>query len=110
MTWFEHHPQLFAWVILPIVIFFARIVDVSLRTIRVILITRGQRRVAPVIGFFEILIWLLTIQQIFKHLDNWIAYLGYASGFAAGNYLGMVLEDRLALGMQVVRIITRESA
>ncbi|MDZ7373100.1 MAG: DUF2179 domain-containing protein [candidate division KSB1 bacterium] len=98
----------FTWVILPILIFCARIVDVSIGTMRIIFIAKEKRFLAPLLGFFEVLIWLLAIGQIFKHLDNALCYVAYAGGFATGNYVGMLLERRLALGTEVVRLITRQ--
>jgi uncharacterized protein YebE (UPF0316 family) len=77
---------------------------------RIVFVARGNRVLAPVLGFFEILIWLLAIGQIFRNLNNVFCYLAYAGGFATGNYVGMVLEEKLAMGFQVVRIITRKDA
>lgn len=97
--------QMFAWVILPIIIFFARICDVTLGTIRIILVARGKRNIAPFLGFFEVLIWIVAIGQLVQHIHSVTAYLMYAAGFATGNYVGMWLEDKIALGMVIVRII-----
>jgi len=94
----------FTWVILPLLIFAAKILDVSLGTVRIILVSRGNKFLAPLLGFFEVLIWLLAISQIMQHLDNLFCYIAYAGGFAAGNYIGMRIEERLALGILVVRI------
>lgn len=103
-------PELFAYVILPILIFFARVADVSIATIRVIFVMQGKRNIAPILGFFEALIWLIAIGQIIKHIDNPISYLAYASGYAAGTYFGMFIEEKLALGRVVVRVITGRPA
>lgn len=102
--------NLFTWVILPLLIFSARIVDVSIGTLRVIFISRGWKILAPIMGFFEVLIWLLAIGQIMRHLDNPLCYLAYASGFATGNFLGMVIENKLALGTVILRVITKTDA
>ncbi len=103
-------PELFAYVILPILIFFARVADVSIATIRVIFVMQGKRNIAPILGFFEALIWLIAIGQIIKHIDNPVSYLAYASGYAAGTYFGMFIEEKLALGRVVVRVITGRPA
>jgi uncharacterized protein YebE (UPF0316 family) len=95
----------YAWVILPIVIFVARVCDVTLGTLRIIFISRGRQRLAPVLGFFEVLIWIVVIGQLVQHLHSVTAYLCYAGGFAAGNFVGMWLENRLALGTFVLRVI-----
>ena len=98
----------YAWVILPLIIFAARIFDVTLGTLRIIFVSRGKRNLAPVLGFFEVLIWIVVISQLVQNLDSVTAYVGYAAGFAAGNYIGMWLEDKLALGTYILRMITAE--
>jgi uncharacterized protein YebE (UPF0316 family) len=107
---FQVDNPVFRWGILPFLIFCARILDVSIGTLRIAYIARGQKIIAPVLGFFEVILWLVAIVQIFKHLNNAAAYIAYAGGFAAGNYVGMYLEQKLAIGMQIVRIITRLNA
>jgi uncharacterized protein YebE (UPF0316 family) len=101
-------PEILTYVILPILIFFARICDVSLGTIRVIFISKGIRYLAPIIGFFEVIIWLLAIGQIMNNLTNFVAYIAYGAGFAAGTYIGMVIEEKISLGLVSVRIITKK--
>lgn len=95
----------YAWVILPIIVFFARICDVTLGTIRIIFISRGLRKYAPFLGFFEVFIWIVVIGQLVQHLTSITAYIGYAAGFATGNFVGMWLEDRLALGTYMLRVM-----
>jgi len=102
--------SIFQWVVLPIFIFLARMTDVSLGTVRIMLLNKGKKLLAPLLGFFEILIWLLAIRQIFLHLANPICYMGYAGGFAMGNYVGMLIEERLAIGYEVIRVITNKDA
>lgn len=103
-----NHQTLFQWVLLPALIFFSRIADVSIGTVRIIMVSRGQRLAAPILGFFEVLIWLVVIAQVMQNLDNWICYVAYAGGFAAGTLAGMWWEERLAVGFLVVRIITNQ--
>jgi uncharacterized protein YebE (UPF0316 family) len=102
--------SLFEWVLLPAMIFAARVIDVTLGTLRIIFISRGRRVLAPIMGFFEVLVWLLAISQIFKNLTNPLCYVAYAAGFAGGSLLGIIIESKLALGTQIVRIITRSGA
>ncbi len=97
----------FAWVILPVLIFIARIIDVSLGTMRIIFTSRGLQKLAPLLGFIEVFIWIIATSQLVKHAQNVAAYLGYAAGFAAGNYVGMYLENRLAIGTVTLRAIIR---
>ena len=78
--------QVYAWIILPIIIFLARVVDVTLGTIRIIFTSRGKRNLAPLLGFVEVLIWIVVIGQLVKNLDSATSYLGYAAGFAVGNF------------------------
>ncbi len=94
----------------PLLIFCARLSDVSLGTFRIILISRGMSRWAALTGFFESLIWLLALSQVFQHLDRPINYVAYAGGYGAGTGLGVLLERRVALGVVVVRIITKDDA
>jgi uncharacterized protein YebE (UPF0316 family) len=102
--------SLFQWIILPILIFLARIADVSLDTIRILLINRGRRLIAPVLGFVQVTIWLLAIRQIFLNISNVACFVAYAGGFAAGTWVGMLLEEKMAIGIQVIRVITRQDA
>lgn len=102
--------EIFRWVILPFLIFLARMSDVTLGTLRNVFISKGFRKVVPFIGFFEVLIWLISIRQIMQHLDNVLCYIGFAAGFAAGTYVGLLIERRLALGTQVLRIITNQNS
>jgi uncharacterized protein YebE (UPF0316 family) len=98
-------PEVYAWVVLPILIFFARVTDVTLGTLRIIFISRGKRSLAPVLGFFEVLIWIVVIGQIVQNLHSITSYLAYAAGFATGNFVGMAIEDKLAIGTLIVRVI-----
>lgn len=101
---------LFLYVILPLLIFAIRIIDVTMDTLRIVYISRGNKMIAPLLGFFEILVWLTAITQIMKNLDNFACYIAYAGGFATGNYLGLILEERLAIGYQLVRVITSKDS
>jgi uncharacterized protein YebE (UPF0316 family) len=101
---------LFDYLILPILILLARILDVSMDTVRVIMVAKGYRNYAPVIGFFQALVWVITISRVMVNLENWTAYIGYAGGFGIGTYIGMRIEERLALGHELVRVVTRTDA
>jgi uncharacterized protein YebE (UPF0316 family) len=99
----------YSWIILPIIIFLSRLTDVSLGTLRHVFIAKGYRKIVPVLGFFEVLIWIIVVAQVMQNLSNWVCYFAYASGFAAGTYVGLRIEEKLALGLQVVRIITKQN-
>jgi uncharacterized protein YebE (UPF0316 family) len=96
------------WWILPVLVCLARVLDVSLGTLRVVFVSRGLKMVAPVVGFFEVLIWIAAIAQVVHNLDNVICYVAYATGFGIGTYVGLLIEERLALGTLILRIITQK--
>jgi len=96
----------FQWILLPLLIFVSRILDVTIGTIRIIFLSKGLKKLAPVFGFFEILIWLIAIKQLMTSVSNIATYIAYALGFAAGTFVGMIVEDKLSLGQVIIRIIT----
>jgi uncharacterized protein YebE (UPF0316 family) len=98
----------FTWIILPLLIFLSRIGDQTIGTLRLIFVAKGMRYAAPIAGFFESVIWLLAVGQIMQHLDNIVCFLAYGAGFAAGNFIGMLLEEKISLGMVLVRIIPKK--
>lgn len=93
------------WLLAPI-IFFARICDVSLDTVRLILVVRSYRGLATAIGFLEILIWVTAAGLVFRNLGHWYLAIAYAAGFATGNFVGIWLEQRLAMGLELVRTVS----
>jgi uncharacterized protein YebE (UPF0316 family) len=101
---------LFTYFILPLLIFLARICDVTIGTIRIVMVAKGQKFLAPVMGFFEVLIWIITMSKVVQNLDNWSCYIGYAGGFATGNLLGMLIEEKMALGIAKIQVITGKQA
>jgi len=92
--------------LLPLAIMCARIIDVSIGTVRMIMVIRGKRLRAAVMGFFEVTIWLTAITAIISHIDNWLNVIFYGLGFATGNVVGMLIENKMAVGQQVVRFIS----
>lgn len=102
--------NLFTYFLLPFLIFLARIGDVSIGTVRIVMISKGQKFWAPFLGFFEVFIWLLAISKIFENLDNWVCYFAYSAGFATGNYIGLIIEEKLAFGVVRIQIITAKAA
>jgi uncharacterized protein YebE (UPF0316 family) len=95
-------------VILPLIIFFSRLFDVTLGTIRHVFIARGFRKLVPFLGFFEVLIWIVVVRQVMSGVSGWPSYIAWAGGFAAGSYVGLFIEEKLALGMQILRIVTHQ--
>ncbi len=98
--------DVFNWVLLPLLIFLARMSDVTLATLRNIFLSKSIRYIVPFIGFGEVMIWLIAISQIMKNLHNPVCFLAYASGYSMGIFVGIKIEERLALGLQIMRVIT----
>ena len=96
--------------ILPLLVFLAETCVVTLSTVRTICIARGRKVLASVLGFFEVSIWLFAIGQIMQNLSNVSCYLAFATGFSLGNFLGILIEKKLALGSVVVQITTKKIA
>lgn len=103
-------PQIFESVIVPILIILARVLDVSIGTLRIIFVSKGLKYLAPFLGFFEVLVWLIAIGQIMKNLTNPVNYIAYAFGFALGNYIGILIENKIAMGVSLIRVVTAREA
>jgi len=100
---------LFAGPLGPLVIFLLRIVDVSLSTVRILLAVRGRKLLVPIIGFAEVLVWLVAAGNAIRHLDSPWHVLGYSAGFAAGTSVGLWLEEKLAIGIAMMQVITQHT-
>jgi len=100
----------FVFIILPLLVFLARVVDVSIGTLRIIFVAKGLKHLAALLGFFESLIWLVAVTQVMQNLNSWQTYVAFALGFSVGNYAGVVLEEKIALGNLLIRIITQREA
>jgi uncharacterized protein YebE (UPF0316 family) len=90
-------------------IFFARVADVSMATVRMLLIVRGRKYLAGALGFFEVIIYIMALGRVVSSLDNWVNLLVYASGFAAGNVVGSIIEGKMAIGTIMVRIVPKKT-
>lgn len=95
--------------LLPVLIFFGRICDVTLGTMRIIFVSKGEKYKAPIIGFVEVFIWVVVISQILSRANDLVAYLSYAAGYATGNYVGILLEQRIAYGIVLCRVYTKKN-
>jgi len=96
------------YIIIPLLIFFARVTDVTIGTMRLIFVSKGYKAVAPFLGFVEIIIWLIAMSQIMQHLDNWVCYIAYGAGFGMGNYVGILLEQKLSIGNVIIRVFPKK--
>lgn len=103
-TWISNY------VPLAFLVFLAELCVVTLATLRIIFLSRGRKLPAALLGFFEITLWLFAIGQIMQNLSDLGCYLGFAAGFTCGNYLGVLIEQRLAIGTLLVRTITNKDA
>lgn len=99
--------DVYPW-ILPFIIFFGRIVDVTLGTLRIIFVSKGAKNIAPVVGFVEVFVWIVIISQILTRANDLVSYLSYAGGYATGNYVGILIEHRIAYGILLCRIYTNK--
>ena len=97
-------------ILLPLLICLAETGVVTLDTVRTIFIAKGMKAVATALSVVEVTIWLFAIGQVMQNLSNASCVLGYAAGFTLGTYLGIRIEERLALGTQVIRVITPRDA
>ncbi|GAB5495595.1 MAG: DUF2179 domain-containing protein [Phycisphaerales bacterium] len=95
---------------IPLLIFTARICDVSLGTVRTVFVVSGYRKISVLLGFFEVLIWVLAIGGVMKYLPNPFAVAGYAGGYATGIFVGMMVEDKIAVGLRMIRVINPNPA
>ncbi len=92
-------------------IFFGKILEVSFGTLRIVLINRGERTIGSIIAIIEIVIWLVVASSVLVGFrDDYLKGLVYALAFALGNYLGSILDDRLAFGLCSLQVIISDSA
>jgi uncharacterized protein YebE (UPF0316 family) len=89
-----------------VLIFFLRVTDMTLDTLRVLMVMRGRRAIVWILGFFQALIFVLAISSVLKNLDNPLNIIGYAAGFATGNVFGMWIEEKLAIGHTHINVVS----
>lgn len=92
-----------------LLIFLSRVCDVTLSTMRTIMVVQGRRGIAAVIGFFEVTIYVLILNTVMKNMDNPFNVIAYGLGFAAGNFVGITIENKIALGNISVQIIVNKT-
>jgi uncharacterized protein YebE (UPF0316 family) len=95
-------------ILIPLLIFICRIIDVSFGVIRIVFISRGYKMLAAFCGFFEVLIWITVVSNLMSGKSSFIYLVSFAGGFSMGNYVGMMISEKLSLGMSVLRVIVRE--
>lgn len=98
---------MFGEVIWVVAIFFSRVLDMSMAAIRTILLVRGKKLPAALIGFFEVLIFVIVLSKVMQSLDSPVNILAYCLGFATGNYVGAWLEGKMAFGNVLIQVISK---
>jgi uncharacterized protein YebE (UPF0316 family) len=94
-----------SYLLLPLMIFAAELCVVTCGTLRIIFISRGDKVLAPMIGFVEVVTWLFAISQVMKNVSDGCCFLAFAAGFTVGNFLGILIEKKLAMGLAQVSIV-----
>lgn len=92
--------------LVSLLIFGLRVTDMTLDTLRVLFVIRGRKPLAWILGFFQSALWVIAITTVLGNLENWWNIVAYAGGFATGNVVGMLIEERLAIGHGHMRIIS----
>ena len=100
--------DVFQWIVLPILIFGTRVVDVSLGTLRILYVSRERRWLAAGFGFLEVLVWLLAMRVVFTDDSNWACFIGFAAGYASGNFVGVKVAEVVTRGSVGLRLITQK--
>lgn len=94
---------------LPLAIFFGRICDVTLGTLRILFVSKGEKKIAPLIGFVEVFIWVVIIAQVLSRANDLLSFVAYAGGYAAGTYVGLCIEERIGYGFAKFRVFTLQN-
>jgi len=87
-----------------LIIFTLRMADVSLSTLRLLMIVHDRKALAWVLSFIKSFLFLIVLQIVLKDLDDWSKILAYATGFATGLVVGMWIEEKIAVGYTHLRI------
>lgn len=102
--------DLVSYLFVPALIIAARILDVSISTIRLLLVMNGKRHIAPFVGAIEVFLWITIIGQIIKGENSMISYVAYGVGFGLGTYIGMKIEEAIAIGQVMIKSVTAKPA
>lgn len=111
MEWlYSASPDFLDPFLLPLFIFFARVTDVTVGTLRIVFLTQGRKKLAPLVGIIEVTVWLLAVSSVVQNVTEPLNFIAYVAGYSTGSYLGMIVEERLALGKIILRLITRKDS
>lgn len=100
--------DIISYILLPLLIFLARVADVTVATVKLMFVVNNARRTAAFLGFFEALITIIALSRIMQDASNFLAIIMYAAGFATGTYAGMYIEEKMAYGSVLIRIISKQ--
>lgn len=89
-----------------LLIFCLRLIGVTLGTVRILMAVRGRRLLASLMGFVEVIVFLVAISEVVTNIGNWWNVLAYAGGFALGTVLGVTIENKLAIGLAEINVIS----
>lgn len=106
--WFASDTSLIQLLYMPVLIFLARICDVSLGTLRIMYVTRGYRLLSTIAGFLEVTIWIYAAGQVLSNLSSFVHVLSYTGGYAAGNFVGGWIEEKLSFGNLMLRVFVKK--
>lgn len=109
MNWIQGL-DFYGLLILPLLIFLARIVDQSLGILRIIFATKGLKLPVLAFAFFESFVWLLAVRQILVRIDHLYYFFAFAGGFACGNAFGIFLEEKISIGFVIVRVVFQKDS
>lgn len=95
--------------ILYLVIFVAKTIEVSISTIRLVYNSKGERFKGAILGFFEIMIWILVVSSVLNNItEDPLKIIAYAAGFSLGNLLGVYIESLIAIGISSIQVVVSE--
>lgn len=100
--------DIISYILLPALIFLARLADVTVATVKLMFVVNNVRKMAAILGFFEALITIMALSRIIQDANNLPAFVMYAAGFASGTYVGMWIEQKMAYGNVLIRIISKD--
>lgn len=98
-------------IVLYCFIFFGKILEVAVSTVRIVLINRGEKVKGSILAFFDILLWVLITGTVLAGFQNdWLRLIIFAIAFSLGNFVGSWIEDKLAFGLSSIQVIVPECA
>lgn len=92
-----------------VIIVVAKVIEVSIGTLRIVMITKGERKIGSVLAFIEVIIWCVLVGSVLGSINEApLRMIAYSLGFAIGNYVGSYLEEKIAIGLSEIHVILME--